>query len=119
MFTKYTLYIGLNDKDSKVQEINTIDAYKIVGRLVGDCTIKEARGLYLHDNLIAIHNDKGQIFFTLAGWPTLTTRERLNAIQGLRITQKAGKQYANGVEINPVKWYMLTPCATVEEIPQP
>ena len=48
MFTKYTLYIGLNDKDSKVQEINTIDAYKIVGRLVGDCTIKEARGLYTH-----------------------------------------------------------------------
>lgn len=48
MFTKYTFYIGLNDKDSKVQEINTIDAYKIVGRLVGDCTIKEARGLYTH-----------------------------------------------------------------------
>lgn len=48
MFTKYTLYIGLNDKDSKVQEINTIDAFKIVGRLVGDCTIKEARGLYTH-----------------------------------------------------------------------
>ena len=48
MFTKYTLYIGLNDKDSKVQEINTLDAYKIVGRLVGDCTIKEARGLYTH-----------------------------------------------------------------------
>lgn len=48
MFTKYTLYVGLNDKDSKVQEINTIDAYKIVGRLVGDCTIKEARGLYTH-----------------------------------------------------------------------
>jgi hypothetical protein len=72
--------------------------------------------LYLHENLIAEHNDKGQIFFTLADWPTLTTRERLNAIQGLRITQKAGKQYANGVEIDPKKWYMLTPCATIEEV---
>lgn len=48
MFTKYTLYIGLNDKDSKVQEISTLDAYKIVGALVGDCTIQEARGLYTH-----------------------------------------------------------------------
>ena len=38
----------MNDKDSKVQEISTLDAYKIVGALVGDCTIQEARGLYTH-----------------------------------------------------------------------
>lgn len=44
MLTKYNLYIGLNDKDSKQQEISTLDAYKIVG----DCTIQEARGLYTH-----------------------------------------------------------------------
>ena len=50
MFTKYTLYIGLNDKDSKAQEISTLDAYKIVGALVGDCTIQEARGLYTHQD---------------------------------------------------------------------
>ena len=50
MFTKYTLYIGLNDKNSKVQEISTVDAYKIVGALVGDCTIQEARGLYTHQD---------------------------------------------------------------------
>lgn len=48
MLTKYNLYIGLNDKDSKQQEIFTLDAYKIVGALVGDCTIQEARGLYTH-----------------------------------------------------------------------
>ena len=50
MLTKYTLYIGLNDKDSKVQEISTLDAYKMIGALVGDCTIQEARGLYTHQN---------------------------------------------------------------------
>ena len=50
MFTKYTLYIGLNDKDSKVQEISTLDAYKMIGALVGDCTIQEARGLYTHQD---------------------------------------------------------------------
>lgn len=40
MFTKFNLYIGLNDKDSKVQEISTIDA------ICGDCTITEGKGLY-------------------------------------------------------------------------
>lgn len=29
---KYTLYIGLNDKDTKKQEISTIEAYKLVAR---------------------------------------------------------------------------------------
>lgn len=50
MFTKYTLYIGLNDKESKVQEISTLDAYKMIGALIGDCTIQEARGLYTHQD---------------------------------------------------------------------
>lgn len=50
MFTKYTLYIGLNDKESKAQEISTLDAYKMIGALVGDCTIQEARGLYTHQD---------------------------------------------------------------------
>lgn len=45
MFTKFNLYIGLNDKDSKVQEISTIDAYKIIGAICGDCTITEGKGL--------------------------------------------------------------------------
>ena len=26
---KYTIYCGLNDKDTKAQEITTIDAYKV------------------------------------------------------------------------------------------
>lgn len=44
MFTKFNLYIGLNDKDTKQQEILTTDAYKIVGGIVGDCTITEGKG---------------------------------------------------------------------------
>lgn len=48
MITKFNLYIGLNDKDSKVQEISTIDAYKIIGAICGDCTITEGKGLYTH-----------------------------------------------------------------------
>ena len=48
---KITLYIGLNDKDSKQQEITTIDAYKLVSNIIGvDCTITEGRGIYKHED---------------------------------------------------------------------
>lgn len=33
---KFTLYLGLNDKDTKKQEINTIEAYKIVNNVVNN-----------------------------------------------------------------------------------
>ena len=49
MIHKITMFIGLNDKDTKIQEINTLDAYKIVARAIGvDSTITEARGVYTH-----------------------------------------------------------------------
>lgn len=48
MFTSYKLLIGLNDKDSKRQEISTIDAYKTIQNIVGDCTIQESTGIYTH-----------------------------------------------------------------------
>ena len=51
---KYTLYIGLNDKDSKHQEITTLDAYKVASNVfcqyTGGATISEAMGVYTHDD---------------------------------------------------------------------
>lgn len=52
---KYTLYVGLNDKDSKIQEISTIDAYKIIVNVcktsgLDGFTIGEATGFYVHEN---------------------------------------------------------------------
>jgi len=51
---KYTLSIGLNDKDTKKQRISTIEAYKIVENIivekVGGGSIFEGRGIYKHDN---------------------------------------------------------------------
>lgn len=51
---KYTFSLGLNDKDSKLQEINTIDAYKTVMNLVwsyfGGWTITEWQGFYTHED---------------------------------------------------------------------
>lgn len=49
---KFTLYLGLNDKDSKVQVVSTVEAYKIVTRLLaaefGGGTVFEATGVYKH-----------------------------------------------------------------------
>lgn len=52
---KHTFFIGLNDKDAKVQTINTIDAGRIVERVfiargVDGATISGARGVYKHDD---------------------------------------------------------------------
>ena len=49
-----TFYIGLNDKDSKRQEIGTIDAAKIIKRILcgffEGATISEAEGIFTHEN---------------------------------------------------------------------
>lgn len=48
---KHTFYIGLNDKDTKMQVINTLDAYRITTNILGvDSTIKECKGVYTHDD---------------------------------------------------------------------
>lgn len=51
---KFTLYLGLNDKDTKTQQIGTVEAYKVVSNLItrdfDGGTIYEARGIYRHEN---------------------------------------------------------------------
>ena len=60
---KYTLYIGLNDKDSKKQEIstkkavNTIVSMVVANNLKG-CTISQSIGYYLHDDNISMVVEK-------------------------------------------------------------
>ena len=51
---KYTLFIGLNDQHSKVQQINTIEAYKIVTNIcmqhTSGATISESVGYFKHED---------------------------------------------------------------------
>lgn len=51
---KFILYLGLNDKDKKIQLINTIEAFKICNNILmcytNGATIFEANGIYKHDN---------------------------------------------------------------------
>lgn len=50
----YTILLGLNDKDSKTQKYDTIEAYKIANNLVlsriGYGTISQAYGIYTHED---------------------------------------------------------------------
>ena len=46
----FTLYIGLNDKDTKKQIISTSKAKQLVARICGDCTISNAIGHYTHED---------------------------------------------------------------------
>jgi hypothetical protein len=51
---KFTLYVGLNDKDTKTQLVSTLEAYKVINNVllqyVDGATIFEARGIYKHDD---------------------------------------------------------------------
>lgn len=54
VMVKYTVYMGLFDKDSKRQEYDTITAYKMIQNIATQifdgATISEASGIYKHDN---------------------------------------------------------------------
>ena len=67
--------------------------------------------VFLHGNeIISKVNSFGNWIeeATLAGWGTVTTRERLNGILGASFTQKKGKQFFNDKEItNLEKWYHI------------
>ena len=52
---KTTLYIGLNDKDTKLPVMDVIPARDLVARIllnagIGGATISEAAGIYTHQN---------------------------------------------------------------------
>ena len=59
---------------------------------------EESVYLILHGHKIAQWvTNTGDLYVTLAGWPTPTTRERLNGIPGVIVTQRNYDQYLNGV----------------------
>lgn len=68
--------------------------------------------LYLHGNKIAEKREDG-IYMSLAGWNTVTTRERLNGLAqvlGLEASfnQKAFEPYLNGKRISECAWYKVS-----------
>lgn len=55
----------------------------------------DGKALYLHENPIAVHLSEG-INITTAGWNTVTTRERLNGLPGVRVYVRDHQLYLNG-----------------------
>jgi hypothetical protein len=51
--------------------------------------------LYLHGNLIAYVSTSG-MFISHGGWPTVTTKERLNGLSGVSVVQKDWVWFLNG-----------------------
>ena len=50
MSEKFILYVGLNDKDTKTQLVNTLQAKENIADICGNCTISEVYGAYIHDD---------------------------------------------------------------------
>lgn len=79
-------------------------AFKEMKPAKGRRTSTDGEHVFLHGNLIAWRNPDGSVSLTLASWPTVTTRERLNAICEILwdirpFHQKKGRQYRDDVEI--------------------
>lgn len=55
----------------------------------------EDNNLFLFGRVIATYISESSLFFSLRGYPTVTTRERLRAL-GVPIYQRNGNQYVNG-----------------------
>lgn len=64
-------------------------------------TSTDGQTIWLHNNAIARKSGDGSVEITLAGWPTATTRERLNGLLNAlgvnkRVSQRAGSQMLDG-----------------------
>lgn len=86
-----------------IDAVNAFEAGKPFKRGNTAVTVDSESGvvaLVLHGHRIAERDAQGDLAVTHAGWPTLTTKERLNGITGVDIFQKRGVWYLNGEEWN-------------------
>jgi len=74
----------------------------------GKNTKVDSSGIYLHGNHIARDAGEGHVVISNRGWFTLTTKDRLNAIDNVSIYQKRGQWYLNGLEWNG-DWVIVAP----------
>lgn len=85
MIKKFTLYLGLNDKETKCQKIATVEAYKIVSSLIANRfdggTIFEAQGIYKHKNGAIVTETTLRIELLFA--ETKDVRELVNLLKEL------------------------------------
>lgn len=66
----------------------------------------EQTELYLHGNLIAKNSKRHGVSVSMAGWPTVTTKSRLNAL-GAKVKTKGGRHYMGSKEVDSKDWIKL------------
>ena len=70
-------------------------------------TVVKNNAMYLWGNKIAWY-DNGDLYISMCGYNTNTTRERLNGLSGVRINSKNYTPYLNGVEIDSYGTYKVS-----------
>ena len=70
-----------------------------------DNTETDGQTVWLHGNAIVKRDGWGVIEWSLAGWNTPTTRERVNGITGAGVHQVNFEPVLNGEVIDPSDWH--------------
>lgn len=89
-------------------------AFFVDGKYSNSNTLVSCGSMYLHGNKIAWRKSDGSVEFSLAGWNTPTTRERLNGVLsncGFMVRTKLGTPYlwntktGEKIELKSHFWY--------------
>ena len=68
-------------------------------------TKTDGKTVWLHGNAIVKRDPDGLVRWSLAGWNTPTTRERVNGIANAGVHQVNFQALLNGQIINPFDWF--------------
>ncbi len=68
-------------------------------------TRTDGNTVWLHGNAIVKRDPDGLVRWSLAGWNTPTTRERVNGIANANVFQFKFEPVLNGQKINPFDWF--------------
>lgn len=77
-------------------------------------TRTDGQTVWLHGNAIVKRDDWGVVEWSLAGWNTPTTRERINGITGAGVHQVNFEPVLNGEVIDSSDWYFCN-----QKLPDP
>ena len=77
-------------------------------------TRTDGQTIWLHGNANVKRDPGGMVRWSLAGWNTPTTRERVNGIANAGVRQKNFVPMLNNHEINPSDWF-----ASPNSLPNP
>ena len=74
------------------------DAFDNGQSLTVNNTRTDGTSVYLFGNEIVRRDANGKVYATLAGWNTVTTRERVNGITGLNFQNAIGHLYLPSID---------------------